>query len=70
MSGAIPALRKYAFMAWCLVKAQGQFTCNFIVFTILLLTAASTQDSCAGHEFTEHLASINLSLSDVYLYRN
>jgi hypothetical protein len=25
MSGAIPPLPQYAFMAWCLVKAQGQF---------------------------------------------
>jgi len=24
MSGAIPQLPQYAFMAWCLVKAQGQ----------------------------------------------
>jgi hypothetical protein len=26
MSGAIPLLPQYDFMAWCLVKAQGQFT--------------------------------------------
>jgi hypothetical protein len=25
MPGAIPPLPQYAFMAWCLVKAQGQF---------------------------------------------
>jgi hypothetical protein len=25
MRGAIPALLQYAFMVWCLVKAQGQF---------------------------------------------
>jgi hypothetical protein len=34
MSGAIPPLPKYAFMAWCLVKAQGQlylFTFNFYI---------------------------------------
>jgi hypothetical protein len=24
MSGAIPSFPQYAFMAWCLVKAQGQ----------------------------------------------
>jgi len=24
MSGALPSLHQYAFMAWCLVKAQGQ----------------------------------------------
>jgi hypothetical protein len=24
MNGAIPPLHQYAFMAWCLVKAQGQ----------------------------------------------
>jgi hypothetical protein len=24
MSGAVPLLPQYAFMAWCLVKAQGQ----------------------------------------------
>jgi len=26
MSGAIPPLPQYAFMAWCLVKAQDNFT--------------------------------------------
>jgi hypothetical protein len=26
MSGAIPPLSQYAFMAWCLVKTQGQFS--------------------------------------------
>jgi hypothetical protein len=30
MSGAIPPLPKYAFMAWCLVKAQGQI---YVIFT-------------------------------------
>jgi hypothetical protein len=25
MSGALPPLSQYAFMAWCSVKAQGQF---------------------------------------------
>jgi hypothetical protein len=29
MSGAIPLLPQYAFMAWCSVKAQGQFTFTF-----------------------------------------
>jgi len=32
MSGAIPALPQYAFMAWCSVKAQGQL---YIYFTLL-----------------------------------
>jgi hypothetical protein len=34
MNGAIPPLPQYAFMAWCLVKAQGQLYlygfCNFL----------------------------------------
>jgi len=29
MSGAIPPLPQYAFMAWCLVKAQDNFTFTF-----------------------------------------
>jgi hypothetical protein len=31
MSGAVPPLPQYAFMAWCLVKAQGQL---YIFFTL------------------------------------
>jgi hypothetical protein len=40
MSGAIPPLSQYAFMAWCLVKAQGQlylfylFQWEYTVFII------------------------------------
>jgi hypothetical protein len=29
MSGTIPPLPQYAFMAWCLVKAQGQLYLTF-----------------------------------------
>jgi len=32
MSGTIPTLPQYAFMAWCLVKAQGQ-----LYFTMLII---------------------------------
>jgi hypothetical protein len=31
MSEAIPSLPQYAFMAWCLVKAQGNFTFTFML---------------------------------------
>jgi hypothetical protein len=43
MSGAIPPLPQYAFMAWCSVKAQGQlyftftFTFTFTIFLPLLV---------------------------------
>jgi hypothetical protein len=36
MSGAIPPLPKYAFMAWCLIKHRGNFT-----FTLPLLFLCS-----------------------------
>jgi len=29
MSGAIPPIPQYVFMAWCLVKAQGQLYLTF-----------------------------------------
>jgi hypothetical protein len=32
MSGAIPPLPQYAFMAWCLVKAQGQLYLYLYLF--------------------------------------
>jgi hypothetical protein len=31
MSGDIPPLPQYAFMAWCSVKAQGHFTFSFTI---------------------------------------
>jgi hypothetical protein len=37
MSGTIPPLPQYVFMAWCLVKAQGQLCLHFISFTDLTL---------------------------------
>jgi hypothetical protein len=33
MSGAIPPLPQYAFMAWCLVKAQGQLCLLPLLFS-------------------------------------
>jgi hypothetical protein len=35
MSGAVPPLPQYAFMAWCSVKAQGQL---YIYLTLPYLT--------------------------------
>jgi hypothetical protein len=35
MRGAIHSLRQYAFMAWCLVKAQGQFYVLLLLVFIL-----------------------------------
>jgi hypothetical protein len=32
MCGAIPPLRQYAFMAWCLVKHRDNFTFTFTLF--------------------------------------
>jgi hypothetical protein len=37
MREAIPPLPQYAFMAWCLVKAQGQL---YLCFTFILLYCA------------------------------
>jgi hypothetical protein len=34
MHGAIPPFPHYAFMAWCLVKAQGEFYFTFIIFAV------------------------------------
>jgi len=36
MSGAMPPLPQYAFMAWCSVKAQGQIGLNFTLRKICL----------------------------------
>jgi hypothetical protein len=36
MRGAIPPLAQYAFMAWCLVKAQGQLYLYLYLLPILL----------------------------------
>jgi hypothetical protein len=42
MSGAIPPLSQYAFMAWCSVKAQGQLYLTTILdFRIRILSGAS-----------------------------
>jgi hypothetical protein len=35
MSGDMPPLPQYAFMAWCLVKAQGHFYFYFLIFDYL-----------------------------------
>jgi hypothetical protein len=40
MSGAIPPLLQYAFMAWCLVKHRDNFT-----FTTVFLSGAFSDDS-------------------------
>jgi hypothetical protein len=37
MSGTIPSLSQYAFMAWCLVKAQGQLFYKWLFETALVL---------------------------------
>jgi hypothetical protein len=42
MSGAIPPLPQYTFMAWCLVKAQGQLYLYFHLNNVLINTCSST----------------------------
>jgi hypothetical protein len=67
MSGAIPPLPQYAFMAWCLVKAQGQL--ELYLYLILYIYLATVQHNlksgtavALGHfsyntwEFWEHLS--------------
>jgi hypothetical protein len=51
MSGAIPPLLQYAFMAWCLVKAQDNFTFySKLTFEISLLEIYGT--------YNEHFTDI------------
>jgi hypothetical protein len=42
MGGAIPPLTQYAFMAWCLVKAQGQLYL-YLTFTCISLNTQNTK---------------------------
>jgi len=37
MSGAIPPLPQYAFMAWCLVKAHGQLYLYLLPFEVYVI---------------------------------
>jgi hypothetical protein len=45
MSGAIPPLTQYAFMAWCLVKAQGYFTFTFTLGKRVVRMGADVTDT-------------------------
>jgi hypothetical protein len=42
MSGGIPPLPRYAFMAWCSLKAQGQLYFTLLYFTLLYVTLPLT----------------------------
>jgi hypothetical protein len=70
MSRAIPSLPQYAFMAWCLVKAQGQiylfYLYSFINDTSLIFkkNSASTEFSILG--YTTYL---KILLSDNFVCR-
>jgi len=44
MSGAIPPLSQYTFMAWCLVKAQGQLYLYFSLTQHLNTGAPNSDD--------------------------
>jgi len=44
MSVAIPPLPQYAFMAWCLVKAQGQLYLLLFSFKHILINLTSFTD--------------------------
>jgi hypothetical protein len=43
MSGAIPPLPQYAFMAWCLVKAQGQL--YLLPFTLHIMQLKNCKEA-------------------------
>jgi hypothetical protein len=61
MSGAIPPLPQYAFMAWCSVKAQGQLY-------LYLLPLASRR---VGFHFIvefKHISSLFATNCDFYVY--
>jgi hypothetical protein len=50
MRGAIPPLPQYAFMAWCLVKTQGQLHLYFTIFTLLNECGTADSDTvCSKH---------------------
>jgi hypothetical protein len=49
MSGAIPPLPQYAFMAWCSVKAQGQLYLLYIMKELTaFLVAHEGSEGCLG----------------------
>jgi hypothetical protein len=64
MSGAIPPLPQYAFMAWCLVKAQGQ-TYLFYLYNFRIVPLLSDVLSCdfCGQRGVKHLKIHRLMLS-------
>jgi hypothetical protein len=45
MSGAIPPLPQYAFMAWCLVKHRDNFTFTLVRFKIALFCIRTDGDA-------------------------
>jgi hypothetical protein len=53
MSGAIPPLPEYVFMAWCLVKHRDNFTFTFTLtfypLPNIFRVIKSRRMSCAGH---------------------
>jgi hypothetical protein len=61
MSGAIPPLLQYAFMAWCLVKRRDNFTFAFTFTTtwrVLMLRMEETPPIMEGScEHTEQIAA-------------
>jgi hypothetical protein len=50
MSGAIPSLPQYAFMAWCSVKAQGQHYLYLYLLLLLLTTVALPSDKACKYK--------------------
>jgi hypothetical protein len=52
MSGAIPPLLQYVFMAWCLVKHRDNFTFTFTV------NAITTNHLRAGMELTSEMSGV------------
>jgi hypothetical protein len=57
MSGAIPPLSHYAFMAWCLVKHKDNFTFYFNVAKFKYLRATETNRDCIHEEIKGKLFS-------------
>jgi hypothetical protein len=62
MSGAIPPLPQYAFVAWCLVKAQGTGAVELPEFVSRGFTSSSVSIIC-GEYVTEYKRTMMKAVS-------
>jgi hypothetical protein len=58
MSGAIPPLPQYAFVAWCLVKHRDNFTFTFLSKDIALIADHKNLISDGRIVFCSHRATV------------